>query len=119
VQFALRADNVGEYISHSTWRDRQSFIDWTQSEAFTAGHRQGPDGCPAGPPQIGLYEAVIVQTPALISFRDVTHACPPPSASKMSSFWAVLSPDRSSSTAMITSAPRRTLERLLISDRSP
>ena len=66
LQFALlRSDNQGEYISHSTWRDRQSFIDWTQSEAFTAGHRQGSlMGILQGPPQIGLYEAVIVETPA-------------------------------------------------------
>lgn len=66
VQFALlRSDNAGEYISHSTWRDRQSFVDWTQSPAFTAGHRQGSlMGVLKGPPQIGLYEAVIVETPA-------------------------------------------------------
>ena len=66
MQFALlRGDNPGDYISHSTWRDRQSFIDWTQSEAFTAGHRQGSlMGILQGPPQIGLYEAVIVETPA-------------------------------------------------------
>jgi len=66
VQFALlRGDSAGEYISHSTWRDRQSFIDWTQSEAFTAGHRQGGlMGILQGPPQIGLYEAVILETPA-------------------------------------------------------
>ncbi len=66
LQFALlRSDNQGEYISHSTWRDRQSFLDWTQSEAFAAGHRQGSlMGILQGPPQIALYEAVIVQTPA-------------------------------------------------------
>ena len=66
VQFTLlRSDNAGEYISHSTWRDRQSFIDWTQSPAFRAGHRQGSlMGVLQGPPQIGLYEAVIVETPA-------------------------------------------------------
>lgn len=64
VQFALlRSDNAAEYISHSTWQDRQAFIDWTQSPAFTAGHRQGSlMGILQGPPQIGLYEAVIVQT---------------------------------------------------------
>lgn len=66
VQFTLlRSDNAGEYISHSTWRDRRSFIDWTQSPAFTAGHRQGSlMGVLQGPPQIGLYEAVIVETSA-------------------------------------------------------
>ncbi len=63
IQFALlRSDNAGEYISHSTWRDRQAFVDWTRSPAFTAGHRQGSlMGIVQGPPQIGLYEAVIVE----------------------------------------------------------
>ena len=67
VQFALlRSDNACEYISHSTWEDRESFVAWTQSPAFTAGHRQGSlMGILQGPPQIGLYEAVIVETPAV------------------------------------------------------
>jgi heme-degrading monooxygenase HmoA len=62
-QFALlRADAPGEYISHSTWADRESFIAWTQSEAFGAGHRQGSlMGVLDGPPQVSLYDAVIVQ----------------------------------------------------------
>jgi len=63
VRFALlRADAAGEYISHSTWRDRQSFIDWTQSPAFAAGHRQGSlMGVLDGPPAVALYEAVITE----------------------------------------------------------
>jgi heme-degrading monooxygenase HmoA len=65
VQFALlRADAPGEYISHSTWHDRDAFVAWTQSEAFAAGHRQGSlMGVLDGPPQLGTYEAVIVETP--------------------------------------------------------
>jgi len=65
VQFALlRCDAEGEYVSHSTWRDRDAFVAWTQSESFAAGHRQGSlMGVLAGPPQIKLYEAVIVETP--------------------------------------------------------
>jgi heme-degrading monooxygenase HmoA len=65
VRFALlRGDAEGEYISHSTWRDREAFVAWTQSEAFAAGHRQGSlMGLLDGPPQIKLYEAVIVETP--------------------------------------------------------
>jgi heme-degrading monooxygenase HmoA len=61
VRFALlRADAPGEYISHSTWRDRQAFIDWTQSENFAAGHRQGSlMGVLDGPPAVALYEAVL------------------------------------------------------------
>ena len=62
-QFALlRADTPGEYISHSTWSDRESFIAWTQSEAFGAGHRQGSlMGVLDGPPAVSLYEAVLEQ----------------------------------------------------------
>jgi heme-degrading monooxygenase HmoA len=66
IQFALlRGDNEGEYISHSTWQDRESFIAWTQSEAFVQGHRQGGSlmGVLEGPPRIAMYEAVIVETP--------------------------------------------------------
>ena len=65
VQFALlRSDGAGEYISHSTWRDRDAFVAWTQSEAFAAGHRQGSlMGILEGPPQVKMYEAVIVETP--------------------------------------------------------
>jgi heme-degrading monooxygenase HmoA len=67
VQFALlRSDSPGEFVSHSTWRDRQAFLDWTQSEGFTAGHRQGGSlaGIIAGPPELTTYEAVIVETSA-------------------------------------------------------
>ncbi len=65
VQFALlRADAPREYISHTTWRDRDAFIAWTQSEAFVAGHRQGSlMGVLEGPPQLKTYEAVIVESP--------------------------------------------------------
>ncbi len=64
VEFMLlKSDKTGNYISHTTWRDRQSFIDWTQSEAFAKGHRQGSlAGVLEGPPVIGLYEAVLVET---------------------------------------------------------
>jgi heme-degrading monooxygenase HmoA len=58
----LRADAPGEYISHSTWRDREAFIAWTQSENFAAGHRQGSlMGVLDGPPQVALYDAVLVE----------------------------------------------------------
>lgn len=65
VQFALlKGDNAGEYISHTTWQDRQSFIDWTQSESFAKGHRQGSlMGVLQGPPELGMYDAVLVETP--------------------------------------------------------
>ena len=64
VEFMLlKSDKTGDYISHRTWRDRQSFMDWTQSEAFAKGHRQGSvAGVLEGPPVIGLFEAVLVAT---------------------------------------------------------
>ena len=63
VRFALlKGDAAGEYISHTTWKDRESFMAWTQSEAFAKAHRQGSvAGVLDGPPMIGLYEAVLVE----------------------------------------------------------
>ena len=63
VQFALlKLEAGGEYVSHSTWSDRDSFVAWTQSEAFAAGHRQGSlAGILDGPPQVSTYEAIIVE----------------------------------------------------------
>lgn len=65
VQFALlKGDAEGDYVSHSTWRDRDAFVAWTESEAFVAGHRQGSlAGVLEGPPQLTTYEALIVETP--------------------------------------------------------
>ena len=65
VAFALlRGDTEGEYISHTVWQDRASFIAWTQSPVFAAGHRQGSvQGLLQGPPQVRLYEAVLVERP--------------------------------------------------------
>lgn len=63
VQFALlKGDAEGEYISHSTWKDRAAFVAWTESEHFTRAHRQGSvAGVVEGPPHVKLYEAVLVQ----------------------------------------------------------
>jgi heme-degrading monooxygenase HmoA len=63
LRFALlKSDRPGEYVSHTTWRDRQAFMDWTQSEAFALSHRQGSvAGLLQGPPEISLYEAVLVE----------------------------------------------------------
>ncbi len=65
VQFALlRGDTPGDYISHTVWRDRQAFLDWTRSEAFAAGHRQGSlAGLLEGPPQLSTYQGLLVETP--------------------------------------------------------
>jgi heme-degrading monooxygenase HmoA len=64
VRFALlRGDGQGEYVSHSTWESREAFLDWTKSEAFIAGHRQGGSmmGVLEGPPVVKLFDAVIEQ----------------------------------------------------------
>jgi heme-degrading monooxygenase HmoA len=65
LQFALlRGAIEGEYVSHTTWVDRQAFVDWTNSPAFHNAHRQGSvAGLLEGPPQIKTYEAVLVETP--------------------------------------------------------
>jgi len=69
VQFALlRDEGSGEYVSHTTWRDRDAFVEWTRSDAFAAGHRQGPvTGLLEGPPQLSTYEAVIAEAPGVAS----------------------------------------------------
>lgn len=66
LRFALlRSDSPGEYVSHSTWRDRESFMGWMQSDAFVKGHRQGSmSGLLDGPPQVSTYESVIEQEAA-------------------------------------------------------
>jgi heme-degrading monooxygenase HmoA len=63
IQFSLlKSDNAGDYLSHTIWKDRQSFMDWMQSESFAKGHRQGSlAGILQGPPEVSLYEAVIVE----------------------------------------------------------
>ena len=71
VQFVLlRADASGEYVSHTTWRDRDAFVEWTRSDAFAAGHRQGSlTGLLEGPPQLGTYEVVIIEPATASSDR--------------------------------------------------
>ncbi len=63
LRFALlRGDDAGEYVSHSTWESRAAFDTWTESDAFTAGHRQGSlQGVLATHPEVSLYEAVLTQ----------------------------------------------------------
>ena len=62
VRFALLRGEAGEYISHSTWEDRDAFVAWTESDAFRRGHA-GPSlmDILQGPPQIALYEATLTQ----------------------------------------------------------
>ncbi len=69
VSFALlrnwiaNDDKTTEYISHSTWRSRQDFEAWRDSETFNRGHAQGSvAGILAGHPEVSLYETVLEQT---------------------------------------------------------
>jgi heme-degrading monooxygenase HmoA len=63
VRFALlRGDLPGEYISHSTWVDREAFKQWTQSPEFSKAHGQGlDDGILADHPRVAFYEAILEQ----------------------------------------------------------
>ncbi len=65
VHFALlKGETIGEYISHSTWENREAFAGWVNSEAFAKGHRQGSlAGVLEGPPVLGAYQAIIEETP--------------------------------------------------------
>jgi heme-degrading monooxygenase HmoA len=67
VRFALlRGDVPGEYISHSTWRDRKAFEGWTQSESFKASHSQRMDeGILEGHPMVSFYESVTTEEAAV------------------------------------------------------
>ena len=61
----LKGENQGEYISHSTWDNREAFVGWVNSESFAKGHRQGSlAGVLEGPPVIGAYQAIIEETPS-------------------------------------------------------
>lgn len=65
-QFALLKSEMtpGEYVSHSTWANRDAFMAWMNSPAFAAGHRQGSlAGVLEGPPMPSMFEAIIVETP--------------------------------------------------------
>jgi heme-degrading monooxygenase HmoA len=78
VAFALlRGDRPGDYISHSTWQDRDAFLGWTRSESFVKGHRQAGSlqGVLAGPPELTTYLAVLHETPET---RMVDESAPEP-----------------------------------------
>ncbi|RDE18128.1 antibiotic biosynthesis monooxygenase [Motiliproteus coralliicola] len=50
------------YASHSVWRDRQAFEDWTRSEAFRKAHTQAGASRKdvfLGPPQLECFEAIL------------------------------------------------------------
>ena len=64
VRFALLKSEMtpGEYVSHSTWTDRDSFMAWMNSEAFKKGHAQGSlAGILQGPPMPAMFDGVLVE----------------------------------------------------------
>ena len=72
----LRGAEPGDYISYSVWESSKAFHAWTQSEAFRKGHAQGGIGdVLEGPPILGLFEPVIVETP---TSREVSTTLPDP-----------------------------------------
>jgi heme-degrading monooxygenase HmoA len=64
VAFHLMRGGASEdhvlYASHTAWRDRQSFIDWTKSEAFRAAHKDagGSRDLYLAPPVLEEFETV-------------------------------------------------------------
>ena len=54
-----REDHV-LYSSHSIWKDRAAFEDWTRSEAFRQAHRGAGDNKPlyAGHPEFEGFEVI-------------------------------------------------------------
>ena len=54
------ADTHALYVSHSTWENREVFLDWTKSEAFRAAHKGAGD-----------HKAVYLEAPVLEIFDTV------------------------------------------------
>lgn len=53
-------DDSRLYISHTVWRDEESFVAWTKSEAFRAAHKgaKGNAEMYDGPPQLEILHSV-------------------------------------------------------------
>jgi heme-degrading monooxygenase HmoA len=68
VQFSLlkgpERDDHTLYASHTVWRDRDTFLAWTKSQAFRDAHRNAGDNKPLylGPPDFEGFDAVITET---------------------------------------------------------
>lgn len=48
------------YASHTAWRDEESFLAWTRSEAFREAHKGAGDhrDIYLGPPELEIFESV-------------------------------------------------------------
>ena len=69
VQFHLvrskdEEDGTHRYASHTTWANRQLFVDWTHSDAFRKAHgeRRSPEGLLLGHPRFEGWQAVDLET---------------------------------------------------------
>jgi heme-degrading monooxygenase HmoA len=54
------ADDHTLYVSHSVWRDKSVFLDWTKSDAFRASHKGAGD-----------HREVYLEAPVLETFEAV------------------------------------------------
>ncbi len=54
------ADGHRLYASHTMWRDEESFLAWTKSEAFRAAHKGAKSNAEMydGPPVLEVFESV-------------------------------------------------------------
>lgn len=54
-------DECTLYVSHSTWRSREDFVAWTESDAFHKAHAQAkaPPGTYLGHPEFEGFEVVL------------------------------------------------------------
>ena len=53
-------DGTHRYASHSTWRDRDAFVEWTHSDAFKRAHGQG-----------GMGEGVLLEHPRFHGWESI------------------------------------------------
>ena len=63
------ADGTVEYVSHTIWGGKANFEAWRASQEFNRAHSGagGMDGVMAGPPQVALYDAVIVENASKVA----------------------------------------------------
>jgi heme-degrading monooxygenase HmoA len=53
-------DGKRDYISHSSWLNKQDFLRWTESEQFKLAHKnRTPEGIIVGPPKFNSYEVIL------------------------------------------------------------
>jgi len=54
-------DEYALFVSHSVWESRQSFEDWTRSEAFRKAHANAgvSRDIYMGPPKLELFESIV------------------------------------------------------------